>query len=276
MEKFRWARELLEAETGLEFIEPRPVTDEDLRRVHSESYIEAVRLGRMDGEALRRLGLPVRPGLDHRCALEAGGTLAAARAALEEGVACNLAGGTHHAFPDRGEGYCVWNDVAVAVRALQAEQRVRQVAVVDTDAHQGNGTHFIFRDDPSVATYSIHVGANYPSRKESGTCDVGLPRWVSGVSYLRELEASLPEFLDQFQAELVFWISGADVHEGDRFGQMRLSTEEVAERDRRVLHWLREIGRPLAVLFGGGYHVDPRMTARLHAASVCAAAQAKR
>jgi acetoin utilization deacetylase AcuC-like enzyme len=204
--------------------------------------------------------------------LETAGTVAACRHALDHAMAANLAGGTHHAFPDRGLGYCVLNDVAVAIRDLHETRPDLRIFVADTDAHQGNGTHAIFRGDERVFTYSIHGGRNYPSAKEPGDLDVGLPREVSGDDYLAALADTLPSALTNFPCDLVIWISGADVHEQDRFGQMRLSTEQMIERDRMVLTWCCERHLPVAVLYGGGYHREPGMTARLHANTIETAA----
>jgi acetoin utilization deacetylase AcuC-like enzyme len=209
----------------------------------------------------------------HRSSLETAATIAACHHALDHGMAANLAGGTHHAFPDRGLGYCVLNDVAVAVRDLHETRPALRVFVADTDAHQGNGTHAIFRGDDRVFTYSIHGERNYPSAKEPGDVDVGLPREVSGDDYLAALADTLPAALDHFPADLVIWISGADVHEQDRFGQMRLTTEQMTNRDRLVVEWCLQRGLPLAVLYGGGYHREPGMTARLHANTITTAAE---
>jgi acetoin utilization deacetylase AcuC-like enzyme len=209
----------------------------------------------------------------HRSSLETAATIAACHHALAHGMAANLAGGTHHAFPDRGLGYCVLNDVAVAVRDLHETRPALRVFVADTDAHQGNGTHAIFRGDDRVFTYSIHGERNYPSAKEPGNVDVGLPREVSGDDYLGALTDTLPAALDHFPADLVIWISGADVHEQDRFGQMRLTTEQMTNRDRLVVEWCLQRGLPLAVLYGGGYHREPGMTARLHANTITTAAK---
>lgn len=273
MEKFPQALDLLLAADAPVVVRPvAPAPNRLLLRVHTSTYLESLARGTLDHAQLHRLGLPWHPRLLHRSALETAGTVAACRAALREGLAANLAGGTHHAFPDRGLGYCVLNDVAVAVRDLHSSDPALRIFIADTDAHQGNGNHAIFRGDDRVFTYSIHGERNYPSAKEPGRCDVGLPRSVSGPGYLARLAETLPAALDSFPAALVVWISGADVHREDRFGQMELGTDDMRRRDEIVLGWCAERGLPVAVLYGGGYHRQPGMTARLHANTILAAA----
>jgi acetoin utilization deacetylase AcuC-like enzyme len=274
MEKFPQAHDLLAAENAPVQISPiAPASNRQLLRVHTSDYLLKLAHGTLDGTEVYKLGLPWQPRLLHRSSLETAATIAACHHALAHGMAANLAGGTHHAFPDRGLGYCVLNDVAVAVRDLHETRPALRVFVADTDAHQGNGTHAIFRGDDRVFTYSIHGERNYPSAKEPGNVDVGLPREVSGDDYLGALTDTLPAALDHFPADLVIWISGADVHEQDRFGQMRLTTEQMTNRDRLVVEWCLQRGLPLAVLYGGGYHREPGMTARLHANTITTAAK---
>ena len=241
-------------------------------RVHTPRYLERVRSGSLDHLAALKLGLPAGEALLTRSCLEVGGTIAAARAALTDGLACNLAGGTHHAFPDHGQGYCVLNDVGIAIRDLQVERSDLRVFVLDTDAHQGNGTHAIFVGDPDVFTYSIHVGKNYPAVKTPGSLDVELPRYVAGADYLEQLEATLASALSDFTPDLVFWIAGADPHEHDRFGQMKLTDADLAARDEHVLRLVTTRNYPTAILYGGGYNRDRQHTARIHADTVLRAA----
>lgn len=270
MDKFWRAEAMIRAEAGpaVTVEEPEPAPWEDLRRVHHPDYLERIRTGTLDAVAALKLGLPAGENLLTRSRLETGGTLAAMDAALTDGLACNLAGGTHHAFADRGEGYCVLNDVAVAIRRLQARSPQWRIAVIDTDAHQGNGTHAIFASDARVFTYSIHVARNYPSVKVPGCLDVGLPRYVAGEHYLEQLEATLGPALDDFRPDFIFWIAGADPHVDDRFGQMRLTDADFASRDEHVLGLIRTRGLPAVVLYGGGYNRDRVHTARLHALTV--------
>jgi acetoin utilization deacetylase AcuC-like enzyme len=274
MEKFPQAHDLLVAEKAPVQISPiAPASNRQLLRVHTSDYLLKLAHGTLDSTEVYKLGLPWQPRLLYRSSLETAATIAACHHALAHGMAANLAGGTHHAFPDRGLGYCVLNDVAVAVRDLHETRPALRVFVADTDAHQGNGTHAVFRGDDRVFTYSIHGERNYPSAKEAGNVDVGLPREVSGDDYLAALADTLPAALDHFPADLVIWLSGADVHEQDRFGQMRLTTEQMTNRDRLVVEWCLQRGLPLAVLYGGGYHREPGMTARLHANTITTAAQ---
>jgi acetoin utilization deacetylase AcuC-like enzyme len=274
MVKFPQAHDLLLAGGAPVEISPvSPTPNRQLLRVHTSEYLCKVAHGTLDTTEVYKLGLPWQPRLLRRSSLETAATVAACHHALEHGMAANLAGGTHHAFPERGLGYCVLNDVAVAVRDLHETRPKLRVFVADTDAHQGNGTHAIFRQDERVFTYSIHGERNYPSAKEAGDLDVGLPREVSGDDYLASLTDTLPAALDRFPSDLVVWISGADVHEDDRFGQMRLTTAQMTERDRMVLSWCRERCLPVAVLYGGGYNREPGMTARLHANTIEAAAE---
>ena len=276
MEKFPEAHELVRKDVQVD--PPVPLGRADLMRVHTPDYLAAVDRDHPAGPprgltryARNRLGLPARPNLLARSSLETAGTVAAAQAALEDGVAANLAGGTHHAFPDRGLGYCVLNDVAVAVECLRAEGRALDVILIlDTDAHQGNANHAYFAADACVFTYSIHVGRNYPAQKEPGDCDVPLDRFVEGATYLEALRATLPPVLDQTEPDLIFWISGADCHKDDRFGQMRLETEDMAVRDEFVLEHCRASAAPVVLLYGGGYNRLPGMTGWLHAQSVLA------
>lgn len=249
-----------------------PASFEKLLRVHTPEYLEQIRTGALDHLAALKLGLPACEALLTRSRLEVAGTLAAVDAALSDGLACNLAGGTHHAFADRGQGYCVLNDVAIAIRDLHLTRPALRVFVLDTDAHQGNGTHALFAADPRVFTYSIHVGKNYPSVKIPGSLDVELPRYVSGADYLEALESTLIPALNEFAPDLVIWIAGADPHEADRFGQMKLTDADLAARDRHILQHVTSNHLPTAILYGGGYNRDREHTARIHADTVLRAA----
>jgi acetoin utilization deacetylase AcuC-like enzyme len=252
--------------------DPGFVADADLFRVHTREYVRSVRTGEFNEVTRLRLGLPWSRALADRSHCAVAGTLCAARAALEDGIACNLAGGTHHAFADRGEGFCVFNDVAVAVRALQHDEPYFHAMVIDLDAHQGNGTHAIFAGEERVFTYSVHVGRNYPSNKVPGSLDVELPRWADAATYFGRLEETLPAAVERFEPDLVFYVAGADVHSDDRFGQMCLSTGDVLARDRRVISLCRGWGIPVVVLYGGGYNRVEGMTTELHCQTVRVAA----
>ena len=254
-------------------IDPGLIDDVDLLRVHTPAYVNSIRTGQYNSITTQKLGLPPSPELSLRSHCAVAGTLAAARAALADGMAANLAGGTHHAFPDRGEGFCVFNDVAVAIRTLQFEEPLVHAMVIDLDAHQGNGTNFIFRDDRRVFTYSMHVGRNYPSKKEPGSLDVELPRWVSGSEYLEHMRDTLPSAVERFEPDIAFYIGGVDVHVDDRFGQMRLSTGDMLERDRFAIDLCRGWNIPTVVLYGGGYNKVNGMTTELHCQTIRVAAE---
>ncbi len=275
MDKFWRAEAMIRAAVpaGLRILDAAHAPLEDLRRVHTDAYLEKIRRGDLASAEALKLGLPAGEALLERSRLETGGTLLATEAALADGLAANLAGGTHHAHADRGLGYCVLNDVAVAIRAVHARRPALRILVVDTDAHHGDGTAHLFAGDARVFTYSIHVGRNYPSIKPPGSLDIPLPRWVRGADYLEQLEATLPPALDEHRPELAFWLSGADPHEHDRFGQMRLTDADMAARDAFVLDELvRRRSIPTVVLYGGGYNRDREHTARLHARTVLVAA----
>lgn len=279
MEKFPDAHALVR--DRVEVAKPLELTRADIERAHGKDYLDAVSRDDPRGQPhglitydRNRLGLPANPRLLERSMLETAGTVSATLAALEDGLAANLAGGTHHAFPDRGLGFCVLNDIAVAIEYLRAQGRCPdQILIVDTDAHQGNANHAYFRGDPSVFTYSIHVGKNYPSAKEPGDCDVPLPRWVESAPYLAALRETLPPVFATTEPDLVFWISGADIHTDDRFGQMQLCHDAVRRRDEFVLSLCREYACATTLVYGGGYNRAPGGTGRLHAQSVLTAAE---
>jgi len=272
MRKFPQAHELLLRKgivTESEIVEVSPATRETLSRVHTSEYLEKIATPALSQKEQTLLGLPPSAALLERSARETEGTRLAARAALEDGAAVNLAGGTHHAFAEHGEGFCVVNDVAVTVRDLHAETPQLRILIADTDAHQGNGTHALLADEPHVFCYSIHVGRNYPSRKVAGDLDVPLERYASGSDFLEALEDTLPGATNQFRPDLVIWISGADPHRNDRFGQMQLTARDMARRDRFVLELFADV--PTAVLYGGGYNREQIHTAQLHVQTVALA-----
>lgn len=274
MEKFPEAHADLVAcgfDRSVEIVEPAPCDRAVLELVHTPAYLDRIASGGLEPNARRVLGLPDSAALLERSACEVEGTRLACLAALEDGISWNLAGGTHHAFPDRGEGFCVLNDVAVAIRFLQQSRPDLRVMIIDTDAHQGNGTHHIFASDERVFCYSLHVGANYPSRKVPGTLDVPVSRHASDDEVNGALAATLPAAFERFTPELVLWISGADPHRNDRFGQMQMSVSGMRLRDEMVCRLVAAAGVPLVVLYGGGYNRERGNTARLHRASVITA-----
>ncbi|WP_119156849.1 histone deacetylase [Caldimonas tepidiphila] len=262
MAKYRLLRERVAAELpGVRLFEPPPASDGELALAHEPSYVEAVSEGLLSAAQQREIGFPWSPAMVERSRRSVGATIAAARTALEEGVALNLAGGTHHAYSDKGSGYCVFNDVAVAARLMQAEWHRRRrallrVAVIDLDVHQGNGTAAIFRDDPTVFTLSLHGERNFPFRKEASDLDVELPDGCRDERYLEALDAALAELWTRHGERLpglIFYLAGADPHEGDRLGRLKLSAAGLAERDARVFAAARARGIPVAVSMAGGY-----------------------
>ena len=247
-------------------------SDEELLRVHTPAYLTRVVYGQLSPAEVRRLGLPWSPELVERSRRSTGATTAACRAALEEGIAVNLAGGTHHAFADRGEGFCVFNDSAVAARALQAEGRAHRLLIIDCDVHQGNGTAAIFADDPTVFTFSIHGANNYPFEKETSDLDVELPDGAADDVYLRALTCGLERALEQAQADFAIYLAGADPFAGDRLGRLALSQEGLAARDRHVLERCRAAGLPMAITMAGGYAREIEDTVTIHLQTVRLAA----
>ena len=239
-------------------------TDEMLLRVHDREYIESFRSGAIASAAVRRMGFPWSTDLVERSLRALGGTLAAARHALAHGVAMNLAGGTHHSFPSYGEGFCVFNDVAVATRTLQAEGLIKRVAVIDLDVHQGNGTHANFSGDSSAFTFSMHGGRNYPFRKVPGSLDIDLDDGTRDTEYLSILAAALPRVIREARADLVFYLAGADPHENDKLGRLSLTFDGLRRRDMMVMEACRDVGLPVAVTIAGGYGRDIADTVRVH------------
>ncbi|MGQ0714697.1 MAG: histone deacetylase family protein [Gemmatimonadaceae bacterium] len=248
--------------------EPARATLEELARVHTSDYIDRFTTGELSDAELRQLGFPWSPGLVERSYRAVGGTLGAARASLEHGVAINLAGGTHHAFPDRGEGFCVFNDVAIAIRAVRAEGRVARATIIDLDVHQGNGTHAIFAGDDATYTFSMHGGRNYPYHKVPGTLDIELDDGTGDDVYLARLAVALPRVLGSSVPDLVVYLAGADPHERDRLGRLRLTFEGLERRDAMVLEACRDVGIPVAITIAGGYGRDIRETVAIHLATV--------
>ncbi len=267
MEKYARLREAVAGHPGVELLVPDAATDEDLLRVHHADWVRRVTTGALEPGDARRIGFPWSPELVERSRRSVGGTMAAAAAAMDEGWSANLAGGTHHAYSGHGEGFCVFNDVAVAVRRLQSTGRARRFAVLDLDVHQGNGTAAIFRGDGDVFTLSVHGAANYPFRKEEGDLDLALPDGAGDDAYLAAVERGLEAALHR-EVELAFYVAGADPFRDDRLGRLGVSREGLAERDRRVLDACGRRGVPVAVVMAGGYarHVDD--TVAIHAATV--------
>jgi acetoin utilization deacetylase AcuC-like enzyme len=252
---------------------PHAATDDELAHAHDPEYLRRVREGELTPAEVRRLGFPWSPELVERSRRTTGGTIEACRAALEEGVAVNLAGGTHHAVRDAAEGYCLFNDAAVAVRLLQAEGLIRRAVILDCDVHQGNGTAVLFRDDASVFTFSIHMAGHFPHQKEQSDLDVPLEDGTSDAAYLGALERGLDVALGGERADLAVYLAGADPYHKDRLGRLALTKGGLAERDRRVLRRCRDLGLPVAVAMAGGYARAVEDTVDIHLQTVRCAAE---
>jgi acetoin utilization deacetylase AcuC-like enzyme len=249
---------------------PEPVSRADIAAVHDEAYVDAVLGASVSASIERRIGFPVTPNLVLRSRLAAGGTLLAARLALHYGYAANAAGGSHHAMPDGGAGFCVLNDLAIAGMRLIADGMVRRLMIVDLDVHQGDGTAVAFAGRPDVYTFSVHSARNFPVRKARSSLDLALDDGIGDEAYLAVLQSELPSALDRFRPDLVLYQAGVDVHGDDRLGRLALSDAGLAARDASVRDAIRSRGIPLASVMGGGYarSGDVRAVARRHAATI--------
>jgi acetoin utilization deacetylase AcuC-like enzyme len=274
MGKYRLLRDRIEAELpGIRLVPAPPASDGELALVHTPGYIQAISDGSVDPKILREIGFPWSEAMAQRARRSVGATIAACRTAFEEGVAANIAGGTHHSFPDRGAGFCVFNDAAVAARLMQAERARRQrqplrVAIIDCDVHQGNGTAHVFRADPTVFTLSLHGQKNFPFRKEAGDLDVDLPDGTGDDAYLQALERALEELAHRFDPGLVIYLAGADPHEGDKLGRLRLTFDGLLRRDAMVVEACRDVGIPVAIVIAGGYGTRIEDTVEVHVNTV--------
>ena len=271
IDKYRRLRESVQA-AGLadkgNLLAGPAATDEDILRVHDPDYFTRLQQGRLSRQEIRRIGFPWSPQLVERARFSTGSTLAAADSALAEGVGINLGGGTHHAFPDHGEGFCVLNDVAVGLRALQACQRIHTAVVIDCDVHQGNGTAAIFSGDPRVFTFSIHGRNNFPYRKVPGDLDIALEDDTADDEYLAYLESGLAQALAAGPFDLAVYLAGADPYRRDRFGRLALSRAGLARRDRLVMEACRQSSLPVVVTMSGGYARDTADTVAIHLETV--------
>jgi acetoin utilization deacetylase AcuC-like enzyme len=275
--KYALLRQRLEAEVAsgarLQFIQPHAATPDELLRVHCRDYIGRVLAGRLTAAEVRRIGFPWSPELVERSLRSTGAAVDAAAAAITDGVAASLAGGTHHAGSNWGEGFCLFNDTAVAARELQDRGLIERVLILDCDVHQGNGTAEIFAGDPTVFTMSIHGGRNFPLRKFPSSLDVPLEDGTGDDDYLRLLGPAVAESFDRGRPNLVLYIAGADPYAGDRLGRLRLSQAGLLERDRLIFRAAAAAGVPLAIVCGGGYCQDLEMVAAIHAATMLEASR---
>ncbi len=274
MQKYRMVREaVLAALPQVSFHEAPFTTDGVLALAHHPSYIARVSRGELSPAEQKTIGFPWSPEMVERSRRSAGATIAACRAALESGTAANLAGGTHHAYAGRGEGFCVFNDAAIAARLMQAERRARHVAIVDLDVHQGNGTASILAQDDSVFTLSLHAANNYPFTKECSDLDVALPDGLADAGYLDALRMALADMFARVSPDLIIYLAGADPHEGDRLGKLKLTLDGLAARDRMVLEQASRRGIPVALAMAGGYGRNIQDTVDVHVQTIAIAAE---
>lgn len=273
MQKYRLVREAAQAHIpDLEIEEAPAATDGVLALAHTPAYIHRISAGELSPQEQRDIGFPWSPQMAERSRRSTGATIAACRAAFHGGVAVNLAGGTHHAHADRGEGFCVFNDAAVAARLMQAERSARNVAIIDLDVHQGNGTAGILGKDESIFTLSLHGANNFPFAKESSDLDIALPDGTGDDDYLCVLERVLTEMFARIQPDLIIYLAGADPHEGDRLGRLKLTAEGLARRDTMVLQAAHEKGIPVAIAMAGGYGRNIEDTVAVHLQTIMIAA----
>jgi acetoin utilization deacetylase AcuC-like enzyme len=276
MRKFRLIRDEI-VRRGLipegEIHVPTPATPEQVLRVHDRAYVDKLVHGNLSALEEAILELPYSKGLVDASFLCAGGSILAATLALERGIGINLAGGFHHAFADHGEGFCVFNDIAIAIREMQHRKAIRRAAVIDVDVHQGNGTAAIFRDDPSVFTFSIHEEENYPAIKPPSDQDIGLETGAGGDVYLAALGQWVPRILERHRPDLVAYVAGADPYEEDQLGRLRLTKEDLRARDRLTFEAARSRGIPVVAFLAGGYARKVEDTVAIHVAMVEEAVQ---
>ena len=258
---------------GVELTASSAASDEQIGRVHSSEYLRRFLCGELTEREMRRIGFPWSAELVVRSRYAVGGTIDACRAALSDRMAVNLAGGTHHAYPDHGEGYCVFNDVAIAARVMQFEERARRVVILDCDVHQGNGTAVIFSGDPTVFTFSVHGAKNFPFHKERSDLDFALPDGSGDEAFLGAVKAGVIQAVNQAQADLAIYIAGADPFEGDRLGRLAMTKAGLAERDHWVLSYCRQHDLPVTVVMGGGYAREVEDVVDIHQQTVRLAAQ---
>ena len=273
MQKYRMLREAVaRCLPNVEFAEAPHTTDGVLALAHHPHYIRDVVTGTLTPQAQKSIGFPWSPEMVERSRRSTGATIAACRAALLDGVAVNLAGGTHHAQSDRGEGFCVFNDAAIAARLMQAERHVARVAIIDLDVHQGNGTAAILARDESVFTLSLHGEHNYPFIKAVSDLDVALPDGTQDDAYLAALKTALATMFARFSPQLIIYLAGADPHEGDRLGRLKLSLQGLAARDHQVMQAARAHGLPVAIAMAGGYgkNIDDTVAAHLQTVRIAA------
>ncbi|MBN1179899.1 MAG: histone deacetylase [Anaerolineae bacterium] len=276
LRKFRLLREAVQRSGAIppeDLRVPPAATDAQILRAHTADYLERLKTGQLTPKEVRRIGLPWSAELVERVRYSTGGTIAACRAALSDGIAANLSGGTHHGFADHGQGYCLFNDIVIAARAMQDEGRARRVVVIDCDAHQGNGTAALAAGDPTLFTFSIHNRQNFPLRKVPSDLDVGLDDGTGDAAYLSALEDGLRRALERAQADLAIYLAGADPYERDLLGRLALTQAGLAARDRLVFSHCRQASLPVAVTIAGGYGQRLQETVEIHLQTICIAGE---
>jgi len=268
MEKYELLPEQLLYEgtvTHDHFFSPGPASDDLILLTHTPDYFGKLKGQRLDKKEIRKIGFPMTPALIQRGTHIAHGTYLGARYAMQNGVAMNIAGGTHHSFADRGEGFCVFNDIAIAANALLHKQLAQKILVIDLDVHQGNGTAKIFEDNPAVFTFSMHGEKNYPLKKEQSDLDIGLPDKTDDALYLKKLNDTLEPLLDKVEPDFIFYLSGVDVLETDKLGRLHLTLNGCKQRDKTVLQCCKRHKIPVMVSMGGGYSQQIRHIIEAHA-----------
>ena len=277
MEKYRLLRERVsQALGGVDLREPDPATDAVLALAHTPDYIRRLSQGDLSHKEMQKIGFPWSPEMVERSRRSTGATIMACRAAIADGASVNLAGGTHHAYADRGEGFCCFNDAMVAARLMQSEGRAQRIAIIDLDVHQGNGSAAIARGDESIFTLSIHGAENYPFVKERSDLDIELPNGTGDLTYLHALDEALAELQSRFSADLIIYLAGADPYEDDRLGRLGLTKAGLFARDERVFGFARSLGLPVAVAMAGGYARNILDTVEIHFQTVNCALRHKK
>jgi len=277
--KYRLAKEKLLRDgiiSEADLIAPAPASDEDVALVHDHGYILKLKNGTLSQAEILQMEVPYSPELISAVWLAAGGSILAGRLAVKDSVAVNLSGGFHHAYPDHGEGFCVLHDVAIAIRRLQKDHTIQSAMTVDCDVHQGNGTAAIFRNEPSVFTFSIHQERNYPYPKPPSDLDVNLENGTTDEEYFAALEQGLDQALAEFQPDLIFYLAGADPYEQDQLGGLKLTQLGLAERDRMVFERAGAANIPVAVTLAGGYARHIQDTVQIHTNTVLVAKEHER
>lgn len=274
MSKYRLLRDGIAGTPGLDLCEAPAATDTQLLLAHDPVYVQKVVTGTLDSKEQREIGFPWTPDMVERSRRSVGATIAACHSAMQNGIAVNLAGGTHHAYRDKGSGFCVFNDAAVAARVMQRQSAASlPIAIIDLDVHQGNGTAAIFKNDPSVFTLSLHGDKNFPFRKEPSDLDVPLADGVSDAVYLQALGKALEDLDSAFRPQLIIYLAGADPHEGDRLGRLKLTDAGMLARDRVVFDYAQHLNVPIAISMAGGYGTKIETTVAVHRQTVLEALQ---